>query len=118
MNKQAYIIQAADWARVHGFADIRANTQGFDHPIAYGRQQDGHAFIPDVTGNQFGHTSYFEVVMQTDETAHFLSKLKLLRQLASAQGGQLYLMVPRNQLAFTKRMMVDNQLMAEIVQLR
>jgi hypothetical protein len=118
LDKQAYINQAADWARVHGFVDIRANTEGFDQPIAYGRQQDGQSFMPDVTGKQFGHTSYFEVITQTDEAAHFLSKLKLISQLATAQGGQLYLMVPKNQLAFTKKIMANNQIRAEIVQLR
>jgi hypothetical protein len=118
LTKQDYINQTADWARVHGFVDIRANADGFDQPIAYGRQQDGQSFVPDVTGKQFGHTSYFEVVAPPDEAAHFLSKLKLMSQLAAAQGGQLYLMVPKSKLAFAKKVMADNQLSAEIVQLR
>ncbi|WP_171739814.1 hypothetical protein [Spirosoma taeanense] len=118
MIKQIYVVQAADWARVHGFADIKANAEGYPTPIAYGRQQDGESFTPDVTGKQFNHTSYFEVVLKTSEREHLLSKLKLLHQLATLQGGQLYLMAPKGHAPFAKSILLSSRISAEVIPLQ
>lgn len=114
-NKQAYIQRAAKWAQARGFTEVRANAEGYQTPIAYDRQQDGQAFIPDVTGKQFGQKSYFEVLIDTDNTPQLISKLKLLGQLAAGRGGQLYLMVPKGQLPFAKNIVADCQVAAEVV---
>lgn len=116
-SKQAYIDQAANWARVHGFVDIKANTDGYTKPIGYGRQQDGQSFVPDVTGLQFEHKSYFEVVLKTSPLDELVSKLKLLHQLASLHGGQLYLMAPKGHLPFAKSLVATNRLAAEVINL-
>ncbi|GAB3717979.1 hypothetical protein GCM10027592_60550 [Spirosoma flavus] len=117
MNKQAYIQRVADWARTHGFVEIKANTDGYDKPITYDRQQDGESFTPDVTGKQFDQKSYFEVIMKTDDIDPLMSKLKLLGQLAASRGGQLYLMAPKGNLPFAKSVMADCQITAELVHL-
>ncbi|GAB3513779.1 hypothetical protein GCM10027341_56260 [Spirosoma knui] len=65
MNKKAYIQCIADWARSHGFVEIKANADGYEKPITYDRQQDGLSFTPDVTGKQFNQKSYFELVIKT-----------------------------------------------------
>ncbi|WP_338871300.1 hypothetical protein WBJ53_25030 [Spirosoma sp. SC4-14] len=118
MNKHTYISQATDWAKAHGFTHIKANTDGFEKPITYGRQQDGESFVPDATGRQFGQKSYFEVVLKTDDTNRLRSKLKLLGRLAAIQGGQLYLMVPKGHLPFAKAIASDCCVSAEMVNLR
>ena len=118
MNKQAYIRQAADWVIARGFTDIKANTDGYERPITYDRQQDGQAFIPDVTGKQFNQKSYFEVIIDTGEVNHLISKLKLLSQLAAVRGGQLYLMVPKGHQAFAKSVAARSRISAEVVNLR
>ena len=114
MNKQAYIARVADWAKARGFSDIKANTEGYEKPITYGRQQDGEAFIPDVTGKQFEQKSYFEVILKTDDVNHLTSKLKLLGQLAAVRGGQLYLMVPKGNLPFAKSLVLSSRVTAEV----
>ncbi len=116
-NKQTYIDQAANWARSHGFIDIKANTEGYPKPIGYGRQQDGQSFIPDVTGLQFEHKSYFEVILKTSNLDELVSKLKLLSQLTSMGGGQLYLMAPKGHLPFAKSIAVGNRIVAEVINL-
>ncbi|GAB3998111.1 hypothetical protein GCM10028807_44930 [Spirosoma daeguense] len=117
MNKQAYIEQVANWARIRGFVDIKANIEGFPKPGGYGRKQDGQSFIPDVTGSQFDHKSYFEVVLKTNNVDELLSKLKLLSQLAALNGGQLYLMAPKGHMPFTKNLIADSRITAELVNL-
>ena len=119
MSKQAYIPKVADWVRVHGFNDIKANTEGFQTPIAYGRQQDSEQFIPDVTGKQFDQESYFEVILKSsgDEARHLLSKLKLLSQLAAVKGGKLYLMSPRGHRSYAKEVLAESNIVAEVINL-
>lgn len=116
-EKQSYVQRVADWARAHGFVDIRANVDGYEKPISYDRQQDGESFMPDVTGKQFDQKSYFEVVIKTNEVTQLVSKLKLLSQLAALRGGQLYLMVPKGNLPFAKTMVVDSRVTAEVINL-
>jgi hypothetical protein len=116
-SKQDYILRVAAWAKSRGFNDIKANTEGFETPISYGRQQDGEAFVPDVTGQQFEQKSYFEVILKTDDVNHLTSKLKLLGQLASARGGQLYLMVPKGHLPFAKSVAANSRVVAELINL-
>ena len=117
MNKEAYIQRVADWAKARGFNDIKANTEGYEKPITYGRQQDGEAFIPDVTGKQFEQKSYFEVILKTDDVNKLTSKLKLLGQLAAVRGGSLYLMVPKGNLPFAKTLVTNTRITAEVVNL-
>lgn len=88
-NKQAYIQRAATWAPARGFTEVKANVEGYQTPIAYDWQQDGQSFIPDVTGKQFGQKSYFEVLIDTDDTPQLISRLKLFGQLAALRGGKL-----------------------------
>lgn len=117
MDKEAYIQRVADWAKARGFNDIKANTEGYEKPITYGRQQDGEAFIPDVTGKQFEQKSYFEVILKTDDVNKLTSKLKLLGQLAAVRGGSLYLMVPKGNLPFAKTLVTNTRITAEVVNL-
>lgn len=116
-SKQVYIDQAANWARVHGFIDIKANTDGYPKPIGYGRQQDGQSFIPDVTGLQFEHKSYFEVILKTSNLDELVSKLKLLSQLTQLSGGQLYLMAPKGHVPFARSIAANNRITAEVINL-
>ncbi|MBD2752962.1 hypothetical protein [Spirosoma validum] len=117
MTKQAYIEQVANWARIRGFSDIQANAEGYQKPNGYGRQQDGQSFIPDVTGRQFDHKSYFEVILKTTDPDYLVSKLKLLYQLASLSGGQVYLMAPKGHLPFARSIAANSRITAEVINL-
>ena len=119
MSKEAYIPKVVNWVRVHGFNDIRANTEGYQTPIAYGRQQDSEQFVPDVTGKQFDQESYFEVILKANaaEANHLMSKLKLLSQLAAVKGGKLYLMSPRGHRSYAKEVLAESRIVAEIINL-
>ncbi|UHG94970.1 hypothetical protein [Spirosoma oryzicola] len=115
MSKQIYILQAAIWAKAHGFVDIMANTEGYAKPRGYGRQQDGQWFIPDVTAKQFEQQSYFEVILKTSPIDELLSKLKLLSQLTLLSGGELYLLSPKGHLPFAKSVAIQSRTMANWV---
>ena len=117
MSKQVYIAQAANWARTHGFVDIKANAEGYTKPSGYGRQHDGQSFTPDVTAKQLEQKSYFEVILKTDPVGEVISKLKLLHQLASLGGGQLYLLAPKGHLPFAKAVAVESRVVAEWISL-
>ena len=117
MTKEVYVRKVADWARKRGFVDIKANAEGFTLPIVYGRQQDGQSFMPDVTGQQFDQKSYFEVILKTSDVDYLTSKVKLLYQLATLHGGQLYLMAPKGHVPFAKTIVTNSRVTAEVVNL-
>jgi hypothetical protein len=116
-TKTPYVKRAADWAKRQGFSDIKANLEGYPMPSSYGRQQDGQGFVPDVTGQQFDQRSYFEVVLKTTDSDYLISKLKLLSQLASLHGGQLYLLAPKGHMPFTKSIVDSSRISATVVNL-
>jgi len=117
VNKEPHIQRVAAWAKARGFSDIKANLEGFEKPITFGRQQDGESFVPDVTGKQFDQKSYFEVILKTDDLDKLTSKLKLLGQLAAVRGGTLYLMIPKGNLPFAKTLVTNTRITAELVNL-
>lgn len=117
VNKEAHIQRVADWVKARGFTDIKANLEGYEKPITFGRQQDGESFVPDVTGKQFEQRSYFEVVLKTDDLDKLTSKLKLLGQLAAVRGGTLYLMIPKGNLPFAKTLVTNTRITAEMINL-
>lgn len=117
MSKEAYIQQVADWARIRGYTDIKANAEGYVKPGGYGRQQDGESFIPDVIGQQFNQKTYFEIVLKTSDTDYLIAKLKLLYQLTQLNGGQLYLMTPKGHSVFAKNIVNTCRINAEIITL-
>ena len=117
MNKQEFIQQVAEWARIPGYTDIKANAEGFTKPGGYGRQQDGESFVPDVTGIQSGARTYFEVMLKTSDKDYLTAKLKLLHQLTIINGGKLFLMAPKGHSIFAKNILEGSRINAEIVPL-
>ncbi len=117
MDKQAYIPKVIEWARRKGFDQIQANMEGFEPPIAYGRQSDDERFIPDVTAKLLSEKSYFEVVLKTDNIDRVISKLRLLSMVAGQKGGRLFLMAPSGHLNFAKELLLKYSINGEIVRI-
>ncbi|GAB3942386.1 hypothetical protein GCM10028805_06950 [Spirosoma harenae] len=115
INKQAYLQTVLNWVRLGGYTDIKANAEGYPMPASYGQRGGEKSFVPDVTGQQDGQTSYFEIVLKTKDTEELTIKLKLLHQLARLRGGQLILLTPKGHAIFAKAIADANQISAEII---
>lgn len=117
MEKDGIIASVVKWAQSHGFKEIRANIEGYETPKSYERTQDNQVFTPDVTGINMFNKHYLEVAMKSNELTGDISKWKLLSELASMKGGKLYLMAPRGHFRFTRDMVSQYNIPAEVVKI-
>lgn len=117
MEKQGIIPSVIKWAQSHGFQDIRANMEGYETPKSYERTHDKQVFTPDVTGFNMFNKHYLEVSMKTDKLMKDISKWKLLSELASMKGGKLYLMAPRGHVRYTRDVINQYNIPAEVIKI-
>ncbi|TDB64466.1 hypothetical protein [Arundinibacter roseus] len=117
MEKDPIIVSVVKWAQSHGFKDICANIEGYETPKSYERTQDKQVFTPDVTGVNMFNKHYLEVSMKTDKLMKDISKWKLLSELASMKGGKLYLMAPRGHVRFTRDVITQHNIPAEVIKI-
>ena len=117
MEKEVFIPQVIKWAKAHGFKEIQANMEGYEIPKSYERAADNERFVPDVTGVSMFIRHYLEVSMKTDQLRGSISKWKLLSELANMKGAKLYLLAPRGHVRFTKELIEQYNIPAEVVKL-
>ena len=117
MEKDGFIENVVKWAQSHGFKEIRANIEGYETPKSYERTQDNQVFTPDVTGVNMFNKHYLEVSMKTDKLMKDISKWKLLSELASMKGGKLYLMAPRGHVRYTRDIVSQHNIPAEVIKI-
>ncbi len=114
--------RAIKWVKSQGFDKVRANTEEYDAPGAFRRQDGGDAdegelMTPDITAVKNKRKSYFEIAMKDDELDHNISKWKLISTVASAQNGKLFLLAPHGHKAFATRVMERHDIIAEVIAL-
>ena len=117
MEKENFIPLAVKWAKAHGFKEIQANMEGYDTPKSYERSADNTRFTPDVTGVNMFNRHYLEVSVKTEELRGSISKWKLLSELAGMKGGKLYLLAPKGHVRFTKDLVDQYNIPAEVVKI-
>jgi|TARA_R110002124_G_scaffold52973_1_gene151930 hypothetical protein len=117
MDKENFIPLAVKWAQAHGFKEIQANIEGYDTPTGYERAADNEKFIPDVTGVNMFNRHYLEVSLKTDQPRGSVSKWKLLSELAGMKGAKLYLLAPKGHVRFTKELVLQYNIPAEVIKI-
>ncbi|QRR00510.1 hypothetical protein [Dyadobacter sandarakinus] len=117
MEKNLFIPLVVKWAKAHGFKDIQANLEGYEVPKSYERSGDNTRFTPDVTGVNMFNRHYLEVSVKTDQLRGSISKWKLLSELAGMKGAKLYLMAPRGHVRFTREVIDQYNIPAEVVRI-
>lgn len=117
MEKDGFIANVVKWAQSHGFKEIKANIEGYETPKSYERTHDNQVFTPDVTGTNMFNKHYLEVSMKTDKLMKDISKWKLLSELASMKGGKLYLMAPRGHVRYTRDVVSQHNIPAEVIKI-
>lgn len=117
MEKESFIPMVVKWAQAHGFKEIQANMEGFETPKSYERAADNEKFTPDVTGVNMFNRHYLEVSIKTDQLRGSISKWKLLSELAGMKGAKLYLMAPRGHVRFTREVITQYNIPAEVIKM-
>ncbi|MCB0517598.1 MAG: hypothetical protein H6577_23235 [Lewinellaceae bacterium] len=106
--------KALDWAKKHGFSDLKANHGDFESPAHFNRPGEDDPVVPDITGLRTGGKSYIEIAVKSEEVNKKVSKWKLLSTLAARKGGKLFLLTPRGHKRFAEDIVREHNLMAEI----
>lgn len=117
MDRESFIPLVVKWAQAHGFKEIQANLEGYETPKSYERAGDNQKFIPDVTGVNMFNRHYLEVSMKSDDLKVNISKWKLLSELAGMKGAKLYLLAPRGHVRFTKELIEQYHIPAEVIKM-
>lgn len=113
MNED-YFEKAIDWAKKHGFSNIKANFEEYEKPDHFTKPGDDQPYIPDVTGLKTGGKSYFEVAMKVENMERRVSKWKLLSTLAARRGGTLFLLAPKGHKRFAEDIVRNHHLNAVV----
>lgn len=111
---EVLINEIADHLSQKGFEDIKADVEGYESPSRLVRQSDDFEFTPDVTANRKGRKYYVELAIKTDATRQLVTKWKLLATLAEMKAGKFQIFVPHGNMKFTRELLSQNEITAEI----
>lgn len=114
---EVLIKEIADQLNLKGFEDIKADIDGFEQPSRLVRQSDEFEFTPDATAQRKGRKYYFELAIKTDALRKLITKWKLLATLAHLKTGKFQIFVPHGNMKFTRELLENNDIQADIVKL-
>jgi len=96
---------------------IKANIEGFEAPSQFSKASGEGVYVPDITGLKAGEKYYYEVAIKNPEIEQTVSKWKLLSKMAEIKQGKFFLMVPRGNFAFVRRILDKYPIKAEVVKM-
>ncbi len=116
-EKLTLLEKAVHWVKSKGYNDIKAALDDFEAPKSFMQSSTNDSIAPDITGIAMGRKCYFEVALKSEDERQVVNKWKLLSHLAGAKQGKLIIFAPHGHKAFAKRLIEDNQILAEIMPL-
>ncbi len=100
-----------------GYSDIRADIEDYDSPYKLIGQSKDISFTPDITGKKDDGLGYFEIAKKVPNTNELVNKWKVLSLLADMKNGVFKVYVPHGHMKFTRELISDHNIKAEIVKL-
>ena len=119
-TKKDYLIERAlkKILATRTFDKLKANIDGHEPPAKLAKTSGGGGvFIPDIIGIKDGQKFYYELAIKNDRIQDTVNKWKLLSQLADLRSGKFYLLVPKGNMAFVRRLLSKYSLRAHIVKM-
>lgn len=118
--KSSPMESATKWLESHGFKNICAtDVESYEEPSNIVRQRDDETFTPMATARKNGSKYYFEVAEKPskDERERLIQKWTLLAELAEIRNGKFQVFAPYGTFSFTKRVIENHSIDAEIVKI-
>lgn len=109
--------KALKWIYRKKFYGVKAKIEPFDAPKTFHRKQDDSTFTPDITALRNERKSFFDIVLKKETRRRLAGKWQLMPELASRNGGKLYLFTPKGHHAFAERVVEKYGLEANIIRL-
>ena len=100
-----------------GYDDIRADISEYEAPHELIGKTNDINFTPDVTATKDDGKAYFEISTKTENANDLINKWKLLETLAQMKKGKFQIFVPHGHMKFTKELVANHHINAEVVKL-
>ncbi len=114
-----YFIEAGvQFLRKKGFKGIKADIlEEYENPKSLVKSSTQEPFTPDITMMKNGRRFFCDIALKTDKIRRLVSKWRLMETLAAVKESRLYLLVPKGSLSFTKTLVKQYNINAEVFKL-
>lgn len=119
-NKEKYneiVLAAVDIVKNTGFTHIQADLPEYEQPTRLINKADDFAFVPDIVAEKGGQKGYFEISKKTEDLKKLIGKWKLLSLMAKLRNGIFRIFVPRGHMKFTRDLLKQYDIDADLVKL-
>ncbi|MFW5700913.1 MAG: hypothetical protein ACOCWM_04410 [Cyclobacteriaceae bacterium] len=118
MENNTMISNALDIIINKGFKNIRADYKDYEKPAKLKLKGSDQEVIPDFTAKEEDGKYYFEIVRKAkrDKKA-VVHKWTLLSTLANLRNGKFILLVPHGTLTYTRKLVEEHNIDAEIIKI-
>ena len=114
MSKENYLDKAIAWAEKKKITSLRSTADGYDNPQIFTNQATKEQVQPDLSFIIGDATHYSEIALKQENVRALVTRWKLLSTMATFKKGQLHLFAPKGHKVFTKRVVEDNNIDAQI----
>ena len=118
MGDKTMLSDAVDILKGKGFKNIKADYEDFEKPSKLVKKGSGKELRPDLTAKLHDGKCYFEIVRKAKrDKKEVIDKWTLLSALAQHKNGTFFLLVPHGKLSYTRKILNENNIEAEIIKI-
>jgi len=110
---------ALDIIKSRGFINIKAVISDYETPSKLTKKGTEKSYTPHITAKTDQGKHYFEIVSKTKKDPEKLvDKWTLLSSLADVRNGTFFLVVPHGKLSFTKNILKQHSIHANVLKVQ
>lgn len=107
MEKAPYFEKAIAWAEKRSITELKASLDGYEAPKSFKNTSTNIQVQPDLSFQKGDTIHYSDIALKVDNVNQLVTRWKLLSFMATTKKGQLHLLTPKGHKMFTKKL-VDN----------
>lgn len=116
-KNDAFLNETIEYLENKGFENIKADTEGYDTPISFKRQDTGNSLTPDIVAEKRGIKYFFEVGLKSAKPKLLKSKWLLLDTLTKMKDYRFRIVSTRGHLSFTRDMINEANLNKKVIRI-
>lgn len=116
-KNDAFLNETIQYLENKGFENIKADTEGYDTPISFTRQDTGNSLTPDIVAEKRGIKYFFEVGLKSAKPKLLKSKWLLLDTLTKMKDYRFRIVSTRGHLSFTRDMIEEANLNKKVIRI-
>jgi len=114
-GKDYYFEKAIAWVEKRTIASFKANAEGYEKTKVFKNKSSETEIQADLSFiTKSGAKHYTDIALKKPDVTDLVTRWKLLSLMAASKNGQLHLLAPKGHKMFTKRLIADYNLDAEI----